>query len=190
MVHKAIVLVLTLTSVWLIIVCSFDTRIRLFEAGDRTLGRGDCFLSIVAFDRTLSCRYRARTPWSPSPNLDLERLFANRLPTMQKIWQFDRYGVRILQYPMKVGLCQKFSDERIIPLGPEATETDLSIKIPLWMPTVLAAVYPLWAFIRGPFRRSRRQRKRSCMKCGYDLAGNVSGICPECGWKLPRRFRA
>ena len=29
-----------------------------------------------------------------------------------------------------------------------------------------------------------------CPKCGYNLTGNVSGRCPECGWKLPRRFRA
>jgi hypothetical protein len=24
-----------------------------------------------------------------------------------------------------------------------------------------------------------------CGKCGYNLTGNVSGICPECGWKIP-----
>jgi hypothetical protein len=29
-----------------------------------------------------------------------------------------------------------------------------------------------------------------CPKCKYNLTGNVSGRCPECGWKLPRRFRA
>ena len=29
-----------------------------------------------------------------------------------------------------------------------------------------------------------------CPKCEYNLTGNVSGRCPECGWKLPRRFRA
>ena len=128
MVDKAIVLAVTLTSLWLIVVCSLDMHIRLFQAGDRTLGRGDYFLSIVAFNRTLSCRYRTRTPWSPTPNLDLEGLFANRLPTMQKIWQFDRYGVQILRYSMKVGFCQKFSDERVFPFEPEAIETDLSIK--------------------------------------------------------------
>lgn len=26
---------------------------------------------------------------------------------------------------------------------------------------------------------------RHCGQCGYDLTGNVSGICPECGWKIP-----
>ncbi len=29
-----------------------------------------------------------------------------------------------------------------------------------------------------------------CTKCDYNLTGNTSGRCPECGWKLPRRFRA
>ena len=29
-----------------------------------------------------------------------------------------------------------------------------------------------------------------CARCEYDLTGNVSGRCPECGWKLPRRYRA
>ncbi|HNO78368.1 MAG TPA: hypothetical protein PKN33_09945 [Phycisphaerae bacterium] len=24
----------------------------------------------------------------------------------------------------------------------------------------------------------------SCRQCGYDLTGNVSGVCPECGTKL------
>ena len=25
-----------------------------------------------------------------------------------------------------------------------------------------------------------------CGQCGYDLTGNVSGICPECGWRIPQ----
>ena len=26
-----------------------------------------------------------------------------------------------------------------------------------------------------------------CQKCGYDLTGNVSGVCPECGTEVARR---
>lgn len=29
-----------------------------------------------------------------------------------------------------------------------------------------------------------------CIRCDYNLTGNESGRCPECGWKLTRRFRA
>ena len=41
-------------------------------------------------------------------------------------------------------------------------------------------------YSRHRYRRFLRERLNSqgipiCMKCGYDLTGNVSGICPECG---------
>lgn len=26
-----------------------------------------------------------------------------------------------------------------------------------------------------------------CSKCDYNLKGNVSGRCPECGWEIPKR---
>ena len=29
-----------------------------------------------------------------------------------------------------------------------------------------------------------KQRPANCEKCGYDLTGNVSGVCPECGEKI------
>lgn len=29
-----------------------------------------------------------------------------------------------------------------------------------------------------------------CGRCGYNLTGNVSGVCPECGWRIARRVRA
>jgi len=48
---------------------------------------------------------------------------------------------------------------------------------------VLAA-YPTIAFIRGPLRRYRRRRRGLCITCGYDLTGNESGVCPECGTKI------
>jgi hypothetical protein len=29
----------------------------------------------------------------------------------------------------------------------------------------------------------------SCGQCGYNLTGNISGICPECGWIIPEDIR-
>jgi hypothetical protein len=56
-----------------------------------------------------------------------------------------------------------------------------TIEVPLWIPLIVFGVYPTIAFIRGPLRRWRRRRKGLCLKCGYDLTGNVSGRCSECG---------
>ena len=68
-----------------------------------------------------------------------------------------------------------------------------SLRLPTWIPVVLFAAYPAITFIRGPFRRYRRSKKGLCLRCGYNLTGNVSGVCSECGMpvlphtKPPRR---
>jgi hypothetical protein len=59
-----------------------------------------------------------------------------------------------------------------------------SFHIRLWCPFVLSAIYLTIAFIRGPARRWRRRRNGWCVACGYDLTGNISGICPECGTEI------
>lgn len=49
---------------------------------------------------------------------------------------------------------------------------------------MISAAYPLFVFIRGPLRRRRRRRRGLCLTCGYNLTGNTSGRCPECGTLL------
>lgn len=60
----------------------------------------------------------------------------------------------------------------------------LGTSIPLWLVFTVLGAYPTVAFIRGPVRRWRRGRKGSCFKCGYNLTGNVTGVCPECGAEI------
>jgi hypothetical protein len=61
------------------------------------------------------------------------------------------------------------------------------VGLPCWYPLVATAILPA-CWIRW-FRRRRRSiarfRKRQCLECGYDLTGNVSGVCPECGTGVP-----
>lgn len=51
------------------------------------------------------------------------------------------------------------------------------IVIPLWIPFVVvcAPTLLLW------WRDRSRIPPGCCHNCGYDLTGNVSGVCPECG---------
>ncbi|HET6247117.1 MAG TPA: hypothetical protein VFE47_05400 [Tepidisphaeraceae bacterium] len=51
---------------------------------------------------------------------------------------------------------------------------------------VFSATYvPLmWLMIRYLNVGRRRKKNGECVKCGYSLRGNVSGICPECGTKV------
>ncbi|MBN1513453.1 MAG: hypothetical protein JXB13_15665 [Phycisphaerae bacterium] len=48
------------------------------------------------------------------------------------------------------------------------------VLLPFAVPTVI-----LW-------HRDRRPPKGNCQSCGYDLTGNVTGVCPECGEVVAR----
>ncbi|RJP41939.1 MAG: hypothetical protein C4547_01180 [Phycisphaerales bacterium] len=52
---------------------------------------------------------------------------------------------------------------------------DTLVTVPLWMPLVILAALAIAT------RPAVRQRPGYCRKCGYDLRGNTSGVCPECG---------
>jgi len=58
-------------------------------------------------------------------------------------------------------------------------------RIGLWPIFAGSLIYPAIAFVKGPVRRRLRRRRGLCVICGYDLTGNVSGVCSECGQKLP-----
>lgn len=51
-----------------------------------------------------------------------------------------------------------------------------------WIGGLVALAIVVWSLLKGPeFRRRRLAADRRCTKCGYQLKGNVSGRCPECG---------
>ena len=60
------------------------------------------------------------------------------------------------------------------------TKTVSGFILPLWIPTVLFAVYPL-CLMTDHNRRSRRRKLGLCVKCGYDLHGLTEPRCSECG---------
>lgn len=68
------------------------------------------------------------------------------------------------------------SPEILAIVYPPRFEIDIAdAYIPLWIPLI-----PLLTDTLFLWRRDRRPRAGHC-SCGYNLTGNVSGICPECG---------
>lgn len=55
------------------------------------------------------------------------------------------------------------------------------LRCPLWIPFAALAVFAVSATAITALRKRRRGRLGLCVPCGYDLTGNLSGICPECG---------
>lgn len=58
------------------------------------------------------------------------------------------------------------------------------VRAAIWLGLICSIIVTLVssiAFIYGPFCRWRRRRRGLCLKCGYNLEGDLSGVCPECG---------
>ncbi|MCO6438474.1 MAG: hypothetical protein J5J06_15395 [Phycisphaerae bacterium] len=66
---------------------------------------------------------------------------------------------------------------RIVPI------TRLLLHVPSWF-LLAAGVTPLLLLVASEIRRCRIPPGH-CRKCRYDLTGNTSGICPECGTPIP-----
>lgn len=58
------------------------------------------------------------------------------------------------------------------------------VFVPAWVLPVVIASYPL-ILLAGMMRRHAAIRRGCCGSCGYNLSGNTSGVCPECGTAVP-----
>lgn len=62
----------------------------------------------------------------------------------------------------------------------------LEITFPMWLLFASVATPTALAWLRS----RRRIPAGHCPACAYDLTGNVSGVCPECGKKVERHVGA
>jgi hypothetical protein len=67
---------------------------------------------------------------------------------------------------------------------------EVILQVPLWMLILLFGVFPTYALIARRVREHIRIERGQCLKCGYNLTGNTSGVCPECGTAIASRKRA
>lgn len=106
-------------------------------------------------------------------------------------------GLRLLAMPTKVASRSEF----YTPLNRDPLPGPGSLRIstevigpnritwvvfPLWLSTVLLIGTSLLPVYTGPIKRWRRRHNGLCVHCGYNLRGNRTGRCPECG----TRFRS
>jgi hypothetical protein len=67
--------------------------------------------------------------------------------------------------------------------------TDYSFDVPWGYVFFLTAFIPvLW--VRHSRRVAKRRNIGHCRHCGYNLTGNTSGVCPECGTPTPAGVNA
>ena len=152
------------------------------------------FLSVMgSIDKRAPCRYAAG-PFSVGWRNERLALYYHRSDTRHVSVYFDGSRIRcsihmLLDPPRRLrerrlqtaGLGIIVRNGRVVRGGFVPCRVQILAYSPAWVPVALFAFYPMFVFVRGPLRRWRRDREGLCVKCGYNLTGNVSGICPECG---------
>lgn len=63
-----------------------------------------------------------------------------------------------------------------IKLRPVGATTPPHVLVPLWIPTLLSAFAAYLCH-----RISKPKPIGHCRRCSYNLTGNLTGVCPECG---------
>ena len=66
-----------------------------------------------------------------------------------------------------------------------------TLLLPLWLVGLVFGLAGAWLPYRlwSNARRRRLARAGRCQTCGYNLTGNTSGICPECGTAIAAEAR-
>ena len=64
-------------------------------------------------------------------------------------------------------------------------QRELLVRFPTWAPTTVVGAALVWMGV-SRYRRRRRRTQCHCVSCGYNLTGNISGKCPECGTPIAR----
>lgn len=131
---------------------------------------------------------------------------ADPLPTSPGLAFFNRFEyltrekVRVLHAALGVDLCRSIRPRGFYHFPPQTyggnplTHFNHTVKIaapgnilavhytglPLWIPLALLLILEI-GILREPWLRYSRRRRNCCVHCGYNLTGNVSGICSECG---------
>ncbi len=96
-----------------------------------------------------------------------------RVPRYENLAAFTMPGISL-----RVG---EFGTATLRP-GGEKLATVVSLYVSPWVLTGLTVL--AWAtlsVVSGRHRRRFRRKRGLCVKCGYDLTGNESGVCSECG---------
>jgi predicted amidophosphoribosyltransferase len=72
-----------------------------------------------------------------------------------------------------------------------APQLPLMLSIHYWILILLFLWFPvLWLLDQHHGLPARRRLRGLCGKCGYNLTGNTSGVCPECGTPIAAKRAA
>ena len=108
-----------------------------------------------------------------------------------KAWPIPRIGKLSDQGPLDwkywkqiLRVCFGFEFPRFNDYRDNAGGYHCAVTMPFWLLLLLTAIPTAWLWHRDRRLISSSPDHQLCSGCGYDLTGNLSGVCPECGEKL------
>ena len=147
-----------------------------YEPPFRALRRGKQKKGVISIGRFGVARYNLIAHWVRRAS---EQLGA--LPWTFRVDGQYREELEATERETALKLEQVLGDSTLLLRHTNTPHRQVVLRFPLWVPLSALSTPPAIALIRGPVRRWRRRRKGCCVRCGYDLTGNVTGVCPECG---------
>ena len=129
---------------------------------------------------------------SASGSLDLEiHRFTSDVPLdpQPQIFEFqgEPAGLRWIHRQLWVSRATFFDYFWITDHGvrenPHLIEEKFSIATPHWFLFIMTLLLPTALLVRKMIRRAAAP-VGACRVCRYDLTGNASGVCPECGTRI------
>ena len=113
--------------------------------------------------------------WRPGWRLEVHESVSYASPTIliRELWVF----------------LLRFASSTNAPSDPEVSLSSTTLIFPLWVLVLVLAApegFRLYFWLR---LRQRRSPRGHCPTCRYDLTGNTSGVCPECGCGVRRDVR-
>ena len=109
-------------------------------------------------------------PWSPETGV-------GRDFPVEMTWAFYGPHLRLADWPDALSYGTFWTCELGFWMPSLVRGPYSSLILPIWVLVIVAAIGISFSMLR----RLRRARPGCCNSCGYNLTGNVSGRCPECG---------
>ena len=134
---------------------------------------------------SLEAAYEYDRNYPPPPIVDATRLHIVHFPVGKPIIGFGptEWVVQL----ERLGFCawkESYGLSEILAPGLDQGYTRTTVTLPIGFLTALPGFLVFFAWIKT----RRRFPKGRCLSCGYDLTGNVSGTCPECGAQFRQRI--
>jgi hypothetical protein len=120
------------------------------------------------------------------------RFLVDNLPEILNFHVARQRMVRLLQSrDAAKGRLVRYEDaishnRTLVAIGSVADPAYLRIAVPCWLTEMFLLILPV-AWLLFVYRQ-RMRCPDGCITCGYNLTGNISGVCPECGTPIRSKF--